>query len=99
MWHESTQGNRSPKIPLNWIIFYVVLILETRLIKNDLGQCLICEVLKAAPSCICLQELKTKLCSMGVMYLVLILERLYCLLKVEFCFPKSWLCSGVARET
>ena len=39
-----------------------------------------------------------KLCSMGVVPMVLILERMDCLLEVEFCFPKLWLYSDVARE-
>ena len=34
MQHETTHGNRSLKIRLNWAIFYVILILETRLIKD-----------------------------------------------------------------
>jgi hypothetical protein len=33
MWHEPTHGNRSLKIYLNWVIFYVILILEIRLKK------------------------------------------------------------------
>ena len=49
MQHETTQGDKSLKIHLNRVIFYVILILETRLIKEDLEQCLF-EVLAATPS-------------------------------------------------
>lgn len=55
-------------------------------------------LLEAAPSCVHVQELAAKVCSMGVIHLVF-LETLDCLLELEFCFPKLWLCSGIARET
>ena len=50
------------------------------------------------PSFVPLKEWAAKLCSMEVMPMVLILERMDCLLEVEFCFPKLWLYSDVARE-
>jgi hypothetical protein len=34
MWHEPAQETRPLKILLNWEIFYVILILETRLIRD-----------------------------------------------------------------
>ena len=77
---------------------YVILILETRLIKQDLRPCLCDEVLEAAPLCVHLQELAAKLCSLGVMPMVLILERMDCLLEVEFYFPNLWLYSDAARD-
>ena len=43
----------------------------------------------------CVQELAAKICRIEVMHLVLILERMDCLLEVEFCFQKLWVCSLV----
>jgi hypothetical protein len=40
-----------------------------------------------------------KVCNMGVMYLVLILERLDCMLDIEFCLSQLWLCSNIVKET
>ena len=47
---------------------------------------------------LCVGTGSQNLCSVGAMHLVFV-ERLDCLLEVEFCFPKLWLCSGIARET
>ena len=77
MQHETTHGNRSLKIRLNWAIFYVILILETRFIID---------ILAATPSCVCVQEQAAKLCSMEVIHLVFFGETK--LLEFEFCFPK-----------
>ena len=63
MQHETTHGNRSLKIRLNWVIFYVILILETRFIKDRIYGSVFFEELAATPSCVCVQEQAAKLCS------------------------------------
>ena len=76
MWHEPTHGNRSLKIRLNWVIFYVILILETRFIID---------ILAATPSCVCVQE-RTAKTLQQVMFLEFSFKenRLFSLLKLGF---------------
>jgi hypothetical protein len=66
-------------------MYYVILILESKLIEKILKQCLFNETLKFALSCI--HELAAKLRNMIVMFLVLILKRINCL-KLGLTFQK-----------